>query len=94
MLNSKLIFVALVSSRLYIQTNMSNNSSGPHVATPRQVAHSIFRDIGYEIENHPSLMHEFQIGLVRTMQMLGERFTAWSISKAAKREMENQKKRH
>jgi 17beta-estradiol 17-dehydrogenase / very-long-chain 3-oxoacyl-CoA reductase len=84
----------LTNSPCYIQTNMSNNSSGPHVATPRQVAHSIFRDVGYEIENHPTLVHEFQIGLLRTMQMLGERFTAWSIGKAAKGEMENQKKSH
>merc|ERR1711957_1116197 len=80
----------MVNSPCYIGTSMSNNASGPHVATPEQVAHSIFRDIGFEIENHPTLVHEFQVGLLRTMSTLGERFTAYAIAKAAEGELAGQ----
>ena len=58
----------LTHSPCYVNTAMTKFYKRIDVASPRDCAHTIFRDLGYEIENNPTLMHEFQTFLVKLMK--------------------------
>jgi 17beta-estradiol 17-dehydrogenase / very-long-chain 3-oxoacyl-CoA reductase len=66
----------LCHSPSYVETKMSKFSSGPHVASPRDCAETMFRDLGYEFENHPTLNHEFQVFILSTLRFLSENVNA------------------
>ena len=58
----------MTHSPCYVETAMTKFYKRLDVASPRDWAYSIFRDIGYEVENNPTMMHEFQCFVVKTMK--------------------------
>jgi len=79
----------LCHSPAYVQTKMSKYSSGPHVAKPRDCAHAIFRDLGYEYENFPTIGHELQASILKFLQWISETFYSNFIYFFSKMEYQN-----
>lgn len=64
----------------YVTTKLSCFADGPDAATPKDCAYSIFRDLGYEIENQPIIIQEFSVLLGYIMQYFSEPLTLMALN--------------
>lgn len=56
----------------YVKTELSGYANGFDACEPDLCGHAIFRDLGYEIENQPTILHEVQAFTFKTMEYLWE----------------------